>query len=209
MELPDYAVVLFLSIGGVVILGTVLKATLRKLSEDHPNPPFADQNDARTVQNHAPASRHAPTQPTQSNKYKPADTIVTCPDCSCPVAVAKLQRHRAEAHGTVRRCPLCNKHVRPDNIAKHNLKQHHTSSADYLKLTMLPCPRCHNSVLLQNLTKHLRRIHKYDFSTSNGRHPLLTAIEYQRGTFWVVDGLNIVRMRGQDLPRLDYLLALT
>ena len=104
---------------------------------------------------------------------------------------------------------MCNKYIRPDNIAKHNLKQHHTPSADYLKPKTLPCPRCHNVVRLKNLPKHLDRIHEYDFTKSNGKHPFLTAIEYERGTFWLVDGLNIVRIRGQDVPRLDYLLALT
>ncbi len=39
--------------------------------------------------------------------------------------------------------------------------------------------------------------------------PFLTAIEFERERFWIIDGLNIVRMRGQDLPRLDFLLALT
>ena len=210
MDLSDYAVVLFLSICAVVIIGTVLKAALKKASEDEQKPSRPNlHTEPRTLQNHFPATRPTPVQSTQPKRSKPAKRIVPCPDCSRPVALAKLQRHRAQAHGTVRRCLLCNKYVRPDNIAWHNLKQHHRSATDYLRPTALPCPRCHNSVLLKNVTKHLRRIHEYDFATSNGRHPFLTAIEYERDEFCIVDGLNIVRMRGQDLPRLDYLLALT
>jgi hypothetical protein len=209
MELPDYTTILILAIGGVVIVGAVLKAALKELFEDVRQVSRANQSVIRTAQNQAPASRLTLARPPQSARLKSAKKIVACPDCSLLIELGKLQQHRAQAHDTVRRCALCNKYVRPDRIARHNLKQHGSATSDYLKPRQLPCPRCHNTILLKNIRKHLSHIHKFGFATSNGRHPFLSAIEFKRETFWIVDGLNIVRMRGQDLPRLDFLLALT
>jgi hypothetical protein len=209
MELPNHAIISVLAVVGVVILGAVLKAALKELFEDVRQVSRADQSVIRTAQNSAPTSRVTLTQQPQQNRRKSAEKIVVCPDCLLPIELGKLQRHRAKVHETVHRCALCNKYIRPDNIVQHNLKQHGSASSDYLKPRQLPCPRCHNTVLLKNIRKHLFHIHKFGFATSNGRHPFLSAIGFQRETFWIVDGLNIVRMRGQDLPRLDYLLALT
>jgi len=209
MELSDYAILLVLAFGAVVILGIVLKAALKELFEDVRKVSQSNQSVIRTVQNSTPAPMLTLPQKPQSRRRKSAEKIVICPDCLLPIELAKLQRHRAKVHETVHRCALCNQFVRPENLAKHNLKKHHESPTENLRPRLIPCPSCHNAVLLKNLRWHLSHIHKTSFYTSNGKHPLLTAIEFERERFWIIDGLNIVRMRGQDLPRLDFLLALT
>lgn len=213
MGLSNYTILLVCAIGGVIILGIVLKAALKELFEDARKVSRANQSVIRTAQNSAPPPRLTPSQSSkalpQSSWQDPAKKIVVCPECLLPIELGKLQRHRAKEHGTVHRCALCNQYVRPENLAKHNLKKHRNSSTEHLRPRLVSCPSCHNAVLLKNLRKHLSQIHKTSFYTSNGKHPFLTAIEFERERFWVIDGLNIVRMRGQDLPRLDFLLALT
>jgi len=120
-----------------------------------------------------------------------------------------LQRHRQEVHGTVQRCPLCHQYIRSDGLLSHNVKKHGIESGELLKRRALQCSRCHNTVLARNICTHLNRVHKVPLDTSRGRHPVAAAIRYQRDRFWLIDGLNIVRLLGEPAPRFDFLLALT
>ncbi len=101
MEVSDYTVLLFLAIGGVVILGIVLKAALKELFEDVRKVSRANQTVIRTVQNPALPPRLTPSQSSrtlpQSSRRKSAEKIVICPDCLLPIELGKLQRHRAKA----------------------------------------------------------------------------------------------------------------
>ncbi|MCC6127514.1 MAG: hypothetical protein IT426_21355 [Pirellulales bacterium] len=209
MDLSSHAILLILAIGGMVILGVILQVILKELFEDARKVSRNNSNVIRSSQIQVQAPKFTPTRKNPSRQQRPAKKIVICPDCSVPIELGKLQRHRAKVHQTVCRCALCNQYIRLDNLAEHNLKQHGNPATDILRPKPIPCPHCHNSVLQKNLRKHLSNIHQFNFNTSLGRHPFLTAIEYERKRFWIIDGLNIVRMRGQDLPRLDFLLALT
>jgi hypothetical protein len=135
--------------------------------------------------------------------------VVACPDCSRRLAVSQLNAHRREMHGTVRRCPLCNQYICADKILRHNLKQHGVHSEELLKRPSLQCPRCHNSVLRVNIGTHLQRVHGMDLRPALGWHPIVAAMQDRREKFWLIDGLNIVRLQGEDVPRFDFLLALT
>jgi len=71
------------------------------------------------------------------------------------------------------------------------------------------CPRCHNTVLRANIGRHLNRVHYINFRPAVGWHPIQAAMRHQADDFWLIDGLNIVRLQGKDVPRFDFLLALT
>ena len=104
MELTDYAVVLFLSICGVVIIGTVLKAALKNSFEDEQKPSRPSSHETRTPQNHSPAPRPAPTQPTQPSPSKPAKRL--SPARTVP-ALSLWQSSAASGTGTPHGSPLC------------------------------------------------------------------------------------------------------
>ena len=48
-----------------------------------------------------------------------------------------------------------------------------------------------------------------NFQPAIGWHPLLAALHGDRDGFWLIDGLNVVRLQGGDVTRFDFLLALT
>ena len=174
--------------------------------------PDSRQDNKRTAEPSTASSRDTGAAAGTVNSAGPlrsARDFVSCPECSRHFAQSKLHRHRQEAHGTVRHCPLCNQYIRSGSLQRHNSKKHGVKSAQPLKLPTLQCPRCHNSVLKKNICSHLRRAHQINFTPACGWHPVDAAMHWRRDDFWLIDGLNIVRIQGKDAPRFDFLLALT
>lgn len=132
-----------------------------------------------------------------------------CPECGLEVRQRRLEKHRHNAHGTVKHCRLCNQYIRADGMARHNAMRHGVDSDESLPRPVVQCTRCHNKVLRKNLVKHFGRQHDINLRPACGWHPLVAAVRREHNGYWVIDGLNIVRMQGQDAPRLDFLLALT
>jgi hypothetical protein len=64
-------------------------------------------------------------------------------------------------------------------------------------------------VLHKKLVKHLERQHGVNFHPACGWHPLVAAMRRGGANYWLIDGLNVVRLQGKDAPRFDILLALT
>jgi len=187
-----------------VVLGIVLVVLALLRWSEGPKP-------AKTSSPPTRSNPAAPTPPTtagaRSRHYY--DHVVACPECSIRIRAGQLSLHRHQAHGTVRRCPLCNQYIRADRILRHNLKRHGVHSQEPLKRPSLQCPRCHNAVLRANIHKHLYKVHGINFRPAIGWHPILAAMHHHAGDFWLIDGLNIVRLQGMDVPRFDFLLALT
>ena len=104
---------------------------------------------------------------------------------------------------------MCNQFVRADRIPRHNITRHGVESPDLLKPPTVQCTRCHNRVLHKRLVEHLERHHGVNFHPACGWHPLVAAMRRDGAGYWLIDGLNIVRLQGKDAPRFDILLALT
>jgi hypothetical protein len=59
------------------------------------------------------------------------------------------------------------------------------------------------------MIKHLGQIHGIGARPAVGGHPVVMALQRQVDPLWLIDGLNVVRLQGEDVPRFDFLLALT
>ncbi len=154
------------------------------------------------------ASPTPPSTPGARSRHH-NDQVVACPECSIRITAGQLNLHRHQVHGTVRRCPLCNQYIRADGLLRHNLKKHGVRSQEPLKRPSLQCPRCHNVVLRANIYRHLNQVHGVNFRPAVGWHPIVAGMRHDTRQFWLIDGLNIVRLQGEDVPRFDFLLALT
>jgi hypothetical protein len=209
LALTDWQLVVY---SAPVVLGVALLVlALLRWSEGpghaEADPPPTAESSKTLRASDAPSRPASHPAPTGSRWLR--DQVVACPECALRLAASQLNRHRYEAHGTVRRCPLCNQYIRADKLRRHNLRKHGTDSKELLQRPSLQCPRCHNRVLRANIRRHLNQVHCINFRPAVGWHPMLAALYGGRDGFWLIDALNIVRLQGEDVPRFDFLLALT
>ena len=214
MQLAASSFLRFAAFSGAVLFGLLAAAlTIVWLVIRPPKSPDGRSARAGDIDEFRESSESGHRNRTEARAAKhataPTRRLVLCPECGLEVRLRRLQKHRRNAHGTVKHCRVCNLYIRADGMLRHNVKRHGVESPESVSHPMVQCTRCHNEVLRKNLVKHFGRHHGVNLWPACGWHPMEAAVQRNGNAYWVIDGLNIVRLQGQDVPRLDFLLALT